>query len=70
MITTLDPIDDGVNLLDISDVTPFDFDNVSAWLFAIDMPVKDRIEAFRQLLTDGSFSVCNIEYRVEICCRT
>jgi hypothetical protein len=41
-------------------------DNVNAWLEAIDMSPKECHDACKKILSDGSFSVCNIEYRLEV----
>lgn len=68
MITRLHPISNGVNVLDISGVTLLSLDDVDAWLFAIDMLPKERTEACRQIVSEGSFNVCNIEHRVEVRC--
>jgi len=69
MKTNLQPIGGGVNLLTLEGVTLTDLDDVDSWLFAIDIPPKERNEACLRILADGSFSVCNIEHRVEVNCR-
>lgn len=66
MTTNLRSIENGVNLLTIQGITIIDLDEVDSWLFAIDMLPKERHEACKQVLADGTFSVCNIEHRVEV----
>jgi hypothetical protein len=41
-------------------------DNVNAWLEAIDMSPEECHDACKKILSDGSFSVCNTEYRLEV----
>lgn len=68
MNTKLHPASDGVNMLMVRGVTVNDLKDVDAWLFAIDLSPNERRAACQQLLSDGSFSVCNIEHRVEVHC--
>ena len=68
MRTRLHNINNYVNLLALRDITIFDFDEVDAWMHAIDMLPKEREDACEQILTYGSFIVCNIEHRLELCC--
>lgn len=35
---------------------------------AIDMSSDERRDACKKILSDGSFVVCNIEHRLEVCC--
>lgn len=70
MTTNLHSIADGVNLLTMQGISVIDLDDVDSWLYSIDMLPKERHEACRQILADGSFSVCNIEHRVEVMCKT
>ena len=65
IITNLKPIEGGVSLLTIQGVTLLDIDEVDAWLYAIDFTPSERKNACRQLLSDGKYSVCNIEHRLE-----
>lgn len=69
MTTNLYPIGNGVSILLMQNVALTDLDEVDAWLYAIDMMPKERHKVCQQILTDGTFSVCNIEHRVEVCCR-
>ena len=66
MRTSLHPMPDRMCLLSLCDVTLLDIDNVNAWLEAIDMSPKECHDACKKILSDGSFSVCNIEYRLEV----
>lgn len=68
--TNLIPIEDGVNLLSVQGVTLLDIDEVDSWLYAMDLLSSERKKACRQLLAEGSFSMCNIEHRVEMVCKT
>ena len=68
MRTRLHNINNYVNLLALRDITIFDLDEVDAWMHAIDMLPKEREDACEQILTYGSFIVCNIEHRLELCC--
>lgn len=68
MTTSLRSIDNGVNLLEISGVTLLSLEDVNAWLFAIDMPPRERKAACRQILADGYYAVSNIEHRVTVVC--
>ena len=65
MRTSLHPMPDRMCLLSLCDVTLLDMDNVNAWLEAIDMSSDERRDACKKILSDGSFAVCNIEYRLE-----
>ena len=47
-----------------------DYKYVNAWLEAIDMSSGERRDACKKILLDGSLSVCNIEYRLEVCCHS
>lgn len=66
MRTNLHPMPDRMCLLSLCDVTLLDMDNVNAWLEAIDMSPEECHDACKKILSDGSFSVCNIEYRLEV----
>ena len=68
MRTSLHPMPDRLNLLVLHGITILDMDDVDAWMEAIDMFPKERHKACRQILTDGSFAVCNIEHRLEMRC--
>lgn len=70
MTINLTPIDNFTNLLTLQNVTLLSLDDVDAWLYAIEMTTSERSHACRQIMTDGKFSVCNIEHRVEIECTT
>ena len=70
MRTSLHPMPDRMCLLSLCDVTLLDMDNVNAWLEAIDMSTDERRDACKMILSDGSFAVCNIEYRLEVCCHS
>lgn len=70
MIVDLQPIADSVNRLTLQGVTLLSLDDVDSWLYAIDMIHSERSDACRQLMTDGKYSVCNIEHRVEMECST
>ena len=70
MKTSLHPSCNGVNVLDVRGVTLLTLDEVDSWLFSIGVSSKDRATACRQILAEGSYSVCNIEYRVEMRFRT
>ena len=70
MRTRLYPMSDMMCLLALRDVTDMDVDDVDAWFEAIDMSPEERQEAFRQILSEGRFIVCNIEHRLEICCHS
>ena len=70
MRTSLHPMPDRICLLSLCDVTLLDMDNVNAWLEAIDMSTDERRDACKMILSDGSFAVCNIEHRLEICCHS
>ena len=39
-------------------------------LEAIDMSTDERRDACKMILSDGSFAVCNIENRLEVCCHS
>lgn len=67
MKTDLIPLSCGVNRLSLKDVSLIDIDNVDSWLYAIDLPPCERKAACLQVLTRGNYSVCNIEYRIEVC---
>lgn len=66
MNTRMKSINDRVNLLTVSGITLTDLDEVDAWLYALDMAETDRRAACRQIITDGSYSVSNIEHRVTL----
>lgn len=66
MNTRMKSINDRVNLLTVSGITLTDLDEVDAWLYALDMAETDRRSACRQIITDGSYSVSNIEHRVTL----
>lgn len=68
MRTSLHPMPNRINLLSLRDLTLLDMDNVNAWLEAIDMSPDERRDACKKILSDGSFAVCNIEHRLEVCC--
>jgi len=68
MTTSLEPADNAVSILAMRGVTLTDLDVVDSWLHAIDMSDSERRSACRQVFTDGLYSVCNIEYRVEVYC--
>ena len=70
MRTSLHPMPDRMCLLSLCDVTLLDMDNVNAWLEAIDMSLDERRDACKKILSDGSFAVCNIENRLEVCCHS
>ena len=70
MRTSLHPMPNRINLLSLCDVTLLDMDNVNAWFEAIDMSSDERRDACKKILSDGSFAVCNIEYRLEVCCHS
>lgn len=62
----LHPMPNRMNLLSLRDLTQIDMDNVNSWLEAIDMSSDERRDACKKILSDGSFAVCNIEYRLEV----
>lgn len=66
----LHPMPNRMNLLSLRDLTLLDMDNVNAWLEAIDMSSDERRDACKKILSDGCFAVCNIEYRLEVCCHS
>lgn len=66
MNTRLKCIDNRVNLLTVSGITLTDLDEVDGWLYALDMAQAERRAACRQIMTDGSFAVSNIEHRVTV----
>lgn len=66
MKTRLECISEGVNLLTVSGIKLGDLDEVDSWLFAIDMAQADRRAACRQIMTEGSYAVSNIEHRVTV----
>lgn len=68
MKTDLYPLSDGVNLLVLKGVNLLSLDDVDSWLYAIGMNAIERSEACCQLMSDGHFDVCNIEYRVHVKC--
>lgn len=70
MRTRLYPMSDRMCILVLRDVTNMDVCDVDAWFEAIDMSPEERQEAFRQILSEGRFIVCNIEHRLEICCHS
>jgi hypothetical protein len=70
MKTDLYPLSDSVNLLVLKGVNLLSLDDVDSWLYAIGMNASERSEACCQLMSDGHFDVCNIEYRVHVKCLT
>jgi len=70
MTTNLRPTKNRVNLLIMRGVTVIDLDEVDSWLFAIGMLPNERNEACINILSDGWFSICNIEHRVEVDVKT
>ena len=70
MKNRLHPMPDRMCLLSLCDVTLLDMDNVNAWFEAIDMSSDERRDACKMILSDGSFAVCNIEHRLEVCCHS
>ena len=70
MKTGLYPLSDGVNLLVLKGVNLLSLDDVDSWLYAIGMNASERSEACYQLMSDGHFDVCNIEYCVYVKCLT
>lgn len=66
MKTNLSYLSKKVNLLTLTNINIINMDDVDAWLYAIDFSPSDRKEACRQILTDGNFSVSNIEHRITI----
>ncbi len=65
MTTSLIPLKDCVNRLSIQNISLLGIDEVDAWLYALDFTPSERKKACRQLLSDGKYSVCNIEHRLE-----
>ena len=59
-------LDDGVNLLTVSDVSLIDLDDVDSWLSAIGMEASERPSACRRIMTEGSYSVSNVEHRITL----
>ena len=68
MTTELHPIGNGVNRLRLCGVGLLSLDEVDSWLFAIDLPQRERKAACRQILDEGYYAVSNIEYRVTVEC--
>ena len=56
------------NLLTLQDVKLTDLDEVAAWMYALDMTLRERHEACCQLLGEGQYTVSNIEHRVTLEC--
>lgn len=69
MISHLKSLDGGVNLLELCDVSHRSLRDVEVWLFAVGVPESQRKAACRQIMTDGFYSVSNIEYRLTVECR-
>ena len=66
MRTLISCLDDGVNLLTVSDVSLIDLDDVDSWLNAIGMEVSERPSACRRILTEGGYTVSNVEHRITL----
>lgn len=69
MTTNLSYLNEKVNLLTLSGVTLIHMDEVDAWLYAIDLAPSERKAACLQILSDGSYTVSNIEHRVTVECK-
>ena len=70
MKTTLSPAGNKTNRLSLHNITLYDLSEVDAWLFAVDLTPSERNDACRQIMQNGGFHICNIEYRIEVDCNT
>lgn len=70
MRTDLSPLRNKTNRLSLHDITLLDLSDVDAWLFAIDLTPSERKDACWQIMYEGGFHICNIEYRIEVDCNT
>lgn len=68
MTTSLIPIDDCTLLLTLSGIGYRDLIEVCAWMYACDMPLRERHRACCTLMTHGTYAFCNTEYRIEVRC--
>ena len=68
MTTKLVPIDNSVNLLELRHISLTDFDEVSSWFYALDIPMGEYRNLCAYLLGNGKLSFSNIEHRVTVEC--
>lgn len=68
MTTKLVPIDNSVNLLSLSNIRLTDLDEVTAWFYALDIPVNEYRNLCVCILKDLRLAFSNIEHRVTVEC--
>lgn len=70
MTTKLVPIDNSVNLLALRNINFADLDEVTAWFYALDIPMSEYSNLCKYILSCGVLSFSNVEHRVTVECST